>query len=572
MLLELSVENFGIIEQIRWRPSSDLNIFTGETGAGKSLIIDAIKALVGKKVGEEVIRTGAGCARIEGVFEHGDNSCLKELLTEGGIKDDDTVVLTREIDKKGRSFSRVNGHTVPLRFLHEIGRALIDIHGQREHISLNDPSQQLVLLDRYANAGNIRSELEDTVERLYKLERELKGLIKDERELARRIDLLNFQVDEIRKARLHEGEDEELQRESSVLSNVERLKSLCYTAHQALYGADISFPSAVDRIGEAVGLLKELVQSDPSLSKLLEQVESALYQIEDASQALVAYQDRLEYDPARLDQVEQRLDLIRNLKRKYADSIAEIIQYADKAEEELNHLNFQSERETQLQDECAMLRKEIGILSYEISEIRHRAAEELAKEVQKELSQLNMVQVGFRVSFSQFETQDEIVLPDGQTCAFTKTGIDRVEFLTSTNPGEPFKPLAKIASTGETSRIMLAIKSALSKADATPTLIFDEIDMGIGGRSGEMVGKKLSNLSQEHQVICVTHLPQVAVFADTHYNVHKDVIENRTITTLTPLSSQARVEEISAMLGSLSEPSMESAQELLSKADSFKSG
>ena len=563
MLLELLVENFGIIEQIRWRPSSDLNIFTGETGAGKSLVIDAIKALVGKRVGEEVIRTGAGCARIEGVFEHGGSSCLNELLTEGGIEGEDTIILTREIGKKGRNFNRVNGHTVPLRFLQEIGRALIDIHGQSEHISLNDPSQQLLLLDRYANAGDLRSEVEDRVERLQKLGRELKSLEKDERELARRIDLLNFQVDEIRKAELCEGEDEELQRESAVLSSVERLKSLCYTAHQALYGADTPLPSAVDSIGKAVGLLKELVQSDPGLSKLLEEVESALYQIEDASQALVTYRDRLEYDPARLNQVEQRLDLIRNLKRKYADTIAEITQYADKAEEELKHLNFRSERETKLHDECAILRKEIGALSYEISGIRHRAAEELAKEVEKELSQLNMAQVGFHVLFSQFETQDKLMLPDGQTSAFTKTGIDRVEFLTSTNPGEPFKPLAKIASTGETSRIMLAIKSTLSKADATPTLIFDEIDMGIGGRSGEMVGKKLSNLSQEHQV---------AVFADTHYNVHKDVIEDRTITTLTPLSGKARIEELSAMLGSLSEPAMESAQELLSKADSFKRG
>jgi len=572
MLLELSVENFGIIEYIKWTPGSCLNILTGETGAGKSLISDAIEALVGKRVGEEVIRAGLDHSRIEGVFELSESSFNKELLLEAGVEDDDVLILTREIGRKGRNFNRVNGRTIPLRLLQEIGLALIDIHSQSDHISLNDSAQQLLLIDRYANIKEISTEVGTQVEKLYKLEKELDGLLENERELDRRIDLLNFQVDEIRKASLHEREDEDLQRESAVLSNVENLKSLSQAAYQALYGSDISHHSAVDRIGEAVRLLKELVQSDTALIKLLEEVEGASYQIEDASQELRAYQDGLEYDPARLEQVEQRLDLIRTLKRKYANSIVEIIQYADKAEEELKQLDFQGERRAQLQEESVMLREKIGALSYELSRARHCAAEELAKAVEEELAQLNMAQVGFQVMFSQFEAQDKLTLPDGCAYAFTKTGIDKVDFAVSTNPGEPFKHLAKIASTGESSRLMLAIKSALSKADATPTLIFDEIDIGVGGRSGEVLGKKLSKLSQEHQVICITHLPQVAVFADAHYNVNKDILEGRIHTTVTLLSGNARLEEISAMLGSLSEPALESAQELLDKAECWKKG
>ncbi|MCD6568431.1 MAG: DNA repair protein RecN [Dehalococcoidia bacterium] len=570
MLIELSGENFGIVEDIKWRPTSGLNILTGETGAGKSLIIDIIEVLAGKRVGEEVIRAGKDHCSIEGVFQLDDASPLKELLTEQGLEAEETIILSREIGREGHTFNRVNGHSVPLRFLREIGGALIDIHGQSDHVSLNDTSRQLLLLDRYASVKNLRSEVESRAERLYRLERELKALREDEREIARRIDLLDFQTVEIRKAEIHQDEDEELQRESAVLSNVEKLRSLSQAACQALSGDDVSLSSALDKTGEAVCLLKELAQLDDSLADLLGELESALYQIEDTSHTLRAYLDKLGYDPARLEQVEQRLDIIRNLKRKYGDTIAAIIQYADKAEAELKHLNFQSENRAQLEEECASLKKEIGTLSYELSEIRRRAAGELTGEIEEELSHLNMAQVGFHIRFSRPETGEEVILPDGDSCAFSKSGIDKVEFQVSTNPGEPFKPLAKIASTGETSRLMLAIKSTLSRADTTPTLIFDEIDIGIGGRSGEVVGKKLSNLSREHQVICITHLPQVAAFADSHYSVRKDVSDGRTITTVSPLPPEARTEEISAMAGSLSEPAMESAQELLKKAADWK--
>lgn len=570
MLLELSVENFGIIRHIMWRPTSRLNILTGETGAGKSLIIDAIEALVGKRVGEEVIKAGSDHIRIEGVFRVGGNSSLTKLLTECELEGEDTLILTREIERGKRNFSRVNRRPVTLRLLQEIGDLVIDIHGQSDHISLNNLHRQLLLLDRYANVKELRQEVEDKTEKLYRLKTEFKALSEDEREIKRRSELLNFQVAEIKGAKVHEGEDEALQRESVTLSNTEKLKSLSLTAYQHLYESETSHPSAGDKIGEAMRCLKGLVQIDASLNKLLKELESASYQIEDAAQALMAYQDGLEYDPARLELVEQRLDLIRNLKRKYGNSITEIIQHADKAEEELNQLGFQSEKRTELQEEYTTLKKEIEVLCYELSGIRHQAAEKLAKEIKKELSYLSMAHVGFHILFSQFDTGDELDLPDGRTCTFSKSGIDKVEFLVSTNLGEPLKPLAKIASTGETSRLMLAIKSVLSRADATPTLIFDEIDIGIGGRSGEVVGKKLSTLSKEHQVICITHLPQVAAFADVHFVVRKDVLQNGTAATITELSDQGKLEEISAMLGSMSNPTLESAQELLEKAAVWK--
>jgi DNA repair protein RecN (Recombination protein N) len=570
MLLELSIDNFGIIGHISWQPVPAFNVLTGETGAGKSLIIDAIEALVGKKVGEEAIRTDADFARIEGVFKLGENLFLKKLIADYGIAVDENIVLTRQIGRENRNINRANGQAIPVRFLRDIGGFLIDIHGQSDHISLNDSSTQLLVLDRYAHGEDLRSELEPAVEQFYQGRKELKILTEVARDTTRHIDLLNFQVDEIRNAELVEGEDMKLEAERTILSNVEKLKSYSQEAYQALYGSDSSTPSATDRMGEAVKLLKEIARADAGTSELLKDAEGALYQIEDISQTLRMYQDKLEYDPGRLERVEQRLDLILNLKRKYGDSINAVNKYADDAEEELKQISIQDNRKTQLQEEEIALKKKIGELSYEISTLRQEAAKQLSGEIEEQLAHLSMGQVRFQVEFSQFDTEEKVDLPNGDSFPFTRSGIDRVAFMLSTNPGEPFKALSKIASTGEASRLMLAIKSVLSKVDAIPTLIFDEIDIGVGGRSGDVVGKMLSTLSKDHQVICITHLPQVAVFADAHYNVRKDVRDEHTISTITPLSAQDRIRELSAMQGSLSEPAIESTQELIGKAATWK--
>jgi DNA repair protein RecN (Recombination protein N) len=566
MLLEISGKDFSIIKQIRWRPTSGLNILTGETGAGKSLIIDIIEILTGKRAGEEVIRAGKDHCNIEGVFHLNDASPVREILIEQGIESEETVILSRKISRDGHTFNRINGHSVPLRLIRKIGGALIDISGQSDSVSLNDTAQQFLLLDRYANVKDLRSQVNDRVGKLHHLERELKALDADERETARRIDLLEYQASEIRKAEIHHGEDEELQRESAVLANIEKLKSLSTAAYQALSGDDMTSSSALDKTGEAAYLLKEIGQLDASLDEVLKILETALYQIEDASHTMRAYLDKLEYDPSRLEWIEQRLDLIRNLKRKYGDTLTAILEYAKNAEMELKHLNVQGENRDQLQRECDSLKEEIGTLSYELSEIRQRAAITLAREIEDELTQLNMPQASFHVHFSHPEEGEKILLPNGNSCTFNNNGIDEVEFMVSTNQGEPLKPLAKIASTGETSRLMLAIKSVLSRVDTIPTLIFDEIDIGVGGRSGEIVGKKLANLSKNHQVICVTHLPQVAAFADSHYSVHKDVLDGCTIATVSSIPPEARSKEIAAMMGNLSESTRKSASELLSRA------
>lgn len=572
MLLELSVQDFGIIDSIRWQPAAGLSVLTGETGAGKSLIIDAIGALLGGRAGEELIRSGAETARIEGVFSARPGSQVERVLQEWGCTDEDSLILVREIGRKSRNFCRVNGRTVPLRALREISRALIDIHGQSDQVSLRDREQQLLLLDRYSGAEDLRSCVEQKVTDLRSVQNRLRTLDTDERERSRRIDLLGHQTAEIRSADLHAGEQEELEQESALLSNVQKLKSLSEEAHGALHGSELSQGAAIDQIGQAVRCLRELVEVDGSLSKLLRDTETALYQIEDACHTLRSYHTTLEADPARLEYIEQRLDLIRNLKRKYGNTVEEVLAYAEEAERELSELGKHGEDRDRLEQKAADLKQGLTMVADQLSRQRHAMAVQLATEVEAELAELSMPQVRFQIQLDRLDEGDTIRLPDGRSCPVGRNGIDRVEFLVSTNPGEPFKPLAKIASTGETSRLLLAIKAALSKADATPILIFDEIDIGVGGRSGEVIGKKLVGLSKSHQVISITHLPQVAMYADGHYVVSKAVEGGRAQITVTAVSGQSRVEEISAMLGSQSEPTWESAQEFARRAEAWKQG
>jgi DNA repair protein RecN (Recombination protein N) len=546
-------------------------VLTGETGAGKSLIVDAIEALTGKKLGEEVISTGAEQARIEGVFKLDTGSPIATLLDANGIEVEDDLILTRQIGRKNRNVNRANGQTITLRVLKEIGRFLIDIHGQSDQISLSDPSIQLILLDRYAQCESLRKTMEDEVDKYYQIKKQLKHLSDNEHELARRVDLLKYQRDEIQKAELYENEDIELQTEKAVLENVEKLKTLSQESYTALYGGDNLSSSAIDKIGDAVKLLTDLAQEDPSQAQLAHDIEETLYQVQEISQSIRRYYDQLDDNPQRLEQVEQRLSLIRDLQRKYGESILDIIKFGEDAEEELNRISINSDSQVSLQQESDILEKSIGEKAYELSSLRQQAASKLSKEIERQLALLKMENARFEVSFSKFSTDDKVPLPDGELCPLSRTGIDKIDFILSTNPGESFKDMSKIASTGESSRLMLAIKSILSQVDETPTLIFDEIDIGVGGRSGEVIGRMLSSLSYNHQVICITHLPQVAVFADAHFNVRKHFSEEHTISSIISISGQERLQELSMMQGTLSEPSLESAYELLSRAESWKS-
>ena len=576
MLLELMVRDVGIIDEINWRLSTGLNVITGETGAGKSLVIDAVEALLGAKPDEETVRHGADTARIEGVFalSRGANAAqLRDLLAERGIaSDEETLVINCELRRQGRRVIRVNGHAVPRGILQQIGRLLIDVHGQSEHLSLLDKKRHLDFLDSYAHTTGFRASFAGKVAELHQDEQEFRSLIENEKETARREEFLRFQVDEITRAELREGEDEELERERNILVSAEKLKALSYEAYQKLRGDDVPGPSAADTLSEAVSAMKKLAELDPGMKQPLESLEATLYSLEDAARELRAYGDRLEHNPARLEEVESRLELIRDLKRKYGQSITEVLAYQEKAAADLEGISHSSQRRVELEETRSRLKQEMGRMATELSRSRSQAAEQLKTEVRKELQALDMTMVEFDVSIEQHPAEDGIPFPDGGTYAFDSTGADVVEFFISTNPGEPLKPLARIASTGEMSRFMLALKGVLSEVDNTPVLVFDEIDIGVGGRSGEVIGKKLWTLARNHQIICVTHLPQIAAFADSHHRVRKEVSGDRTLSRLDTLDGDARLEEMAAMLAGpdYTQTSLESARELVQKAEEWK--
>ncbi len=578
MLLELRVTNLGIIEEINWRLGHGLNVITGETGAGKSLVIDAVETLLAGKADEEAIRYGADEARVEGVFNLPQDkslSQLRELLTAKGLEtDEETLVINCELKREGRGIIRVNGHAVPRGLLQQIGRFLIDLHGQSEHLSLLNKKYHLDFLDAYAHTLEQRHIFSTEAVELYKAEQELKALAEEGKNLARREEFLRFQIDEISRAKLREEEEETLEREQNAASSIEKLKAFSYEAYQALYGEDASGPSAsaLDKVNEAIRMMTKLVDYDPTLKQQLSSLEEALCGLEDVARDIRSYSDRLEYDPKRLEEIESRLQLIGNLKRKYGQTIAEVSDYLKNAERELDELSHSSRRQSELEGICSRLKEEMGQTASEISKARSQAATKLAAEVKRELQDLNMSQVEFEVAITQVQDNEGIPFPDGETYAFNNEGADSVEFMASTNPGEPLKPLSSIASTGEISRFMLALKGSLSQADNIPVLIFDEIDIGVGGRSGEIIGKKLWILARNRQVICVTHLPQIAAFADAHYSIHKGVSGTRTLSMLKTLEGTSRMKEIAIMLSGpqYTETSLDNARELVQKAESWK--
>ncbi|MDD5338790.1 MAG: DNA repair protein RecN [Dehalococcoidales bacterium] len=578
MLDELSVKNFGIIEEIIWKPSAGMNVITGETGAGKSLVVDAVEALLSGQAKEEDIRHGSNEARVEGVFHHDDSEdylALKALLEEKGLDSGDgTILLACEIKRHGRSTLRVNRQAVSKALLKIIGMAMVDIHGQSEHLSLLNKSHHLDYLDSYAHTLQKRHIFGEKAQELHQMEKEIELLSRDERELARHIELLNFQVDEIKKAELQGGEEEELQKELVILMSAEKLKSAAFEIYRILYGEDnaMNADSAMDKLNETLPLMKQLAETDATLKSKLTNLEGIVSGLDDLAREIRSYGDNLNFDQARLTEVQERLELIKTLKRKYGGSINEVLNYLAKTEKELAGLTSSGERREELQKEREQLKKEMGVLSDKLTQERKTAAEKISAAVKKELAELSMGRVDFVVSMTQEEAPEGIPLPDGKNYKFTSSGVDDVAFLVSTNPGEPAKALDKIASTGEISRFMLAMKSALADADTIPVLIFDEIDIGIGGRSGEVIGRKLWNLSKNHQVICVTHLPQIAAFADTQYRVSKQTAQDRTVSTIESLQGEAREKELAAMIGgtSYTESALQAARELIANAEAWK--
>ena len=569
LLVEFSIANMAIIESLRLEFDSGFNVLTGETGAGKSIIIDAVSLLLGGRASSELIRTGCEAAWVEGVFSLRPEAraTLEPTLQELGlIEDSQELILRREITRTGRNVCRVNGRAVTLGTLQAIGHHLIDVHGQGDHLSLMQARHHVDFLDRYGGLLEQRKAFSVVVQKLRQVRAELHALQQDARELARRVDLLNFQIQEIRAANLKPGEEAELRRERSLLANAEKLTQLSGKAYELLSEGEEGQRSLLDLLGSVVDDIAELAKLDDSLKEQSQIGENALYQLEELARALRNYRDGVEYDPERLRAIEERIDLIQSLKRKYGDSIEEILAFAERAQGELSTISHSEERSAELLDEERALLAQLATMGQALHAARQEAAERLRAHIEAELAELNMERAMFLIDMRWAEASDGAEI-EGKRYAFDPTGLDRVEFLITANPGEDPKPLVKTASGGETSRLMLAMKTALSAADLIPTLIFDEIDAGIGGRTGSIVGHKLRILSEKHQVFCVTHLSLIACYGARHLRVVKSIVGERTTSSVQALSLEERIEELAVMLGGAStEATRRSADELLKRA------
>jgi DNA repair protein RecN (Recombination protein N) len=476
--------------------------------------------------------------------------------------------LGREIRRNGRNVARVNGRNVNTNLLAEIGEYLVDVHGQSEHLSLLRVRQHLQLLDSFAGAEDQLSKYREIYNRLQRVRRSLNELRQAEVDAARRADLLSYQINEIEAAQLKPGEDEELREERNRLANAEGLATLTQEALQILDEGLPESPSITDLLGNVTQAISSLARLDPSQEPLSEQAQVLLDNMADLSHTLNLYQENIEFNPQRLDQVEERLSLLHNLNRKYGKTIGEVLEFAAQARQQLEGILHSGERIQELEGEEAELLQRLGVQGQELSKVRHQAADRLAGAVETELADLYMNEARFKVEFKHRLDPGGITLEDGRKVAFDATGIEQVEFFVAPNPGEGLKPLVKIASGGETSRLMLALKNVLARADQVPTLIFDEIDQGIGGRVGTVIGLKLWNLARTHQVLCVTHLPQLAAFGDQHFQVLKQVQEGRTHTVVEKVEGETRLLELAQMMGEVSEGTRRSAQELLQLAAS----
>ncbi|MCL5950372.1 MAG: DNA repair protein RecN [Chloroflexi bacterium] len=581
MLAEIDIVNFAIIDHLHVKFHRGFNVLTGETGAGKSIIIDAVGTLLGGRAQSEFVRAGAERTRVEGVFslEPAARESICPVLDEMGIDHaDDSLIVTREINREGRNTCRLNGRPVTLHVLQRIGEHLIDIHGQSEHLSLLRVREHVDFLDRYGNLWETRAHVAEKVKALRAVRSELQSLMMDERERARRVDRLTYIVEEISQANLKVDEEETLKQERELLGNAELRANLADHAYRALYGAGEDEKGAIDLFAEALQAITGLERYDASVKDLREQADSAAAQADDLARALRQYRDAVDHNPDRLQEIDERLDLIFRLKRKYGESIEEILAFGENAAAELAGISHGEQRTEELHAQEAALLQAIASLGGELSLARREAGERLGIEIEAQLQDLGMAKAKFGVGLERAEDAEGVEV-DGTRVAFDTTGIDRVEFLVSPNPGEPLKPLAKIASGGETSRLMLAMKSVLSRADNVPTLIFDEIDQGIGGRTGGIVGHKLWALTPtaaradgvpQHQVICVTHLPQIAAFGDIHLNIRKDIVGERTVTLLHELKGSERVEELAQMLGTATALTRKSAEEMLRETKAEK--
>ncbi|MGG5255119.1 DNA repair protein RecN [Neobacillus sp. SM06] len=559
MLSELSIKNFAIIEKLSISFEKGLTVLTGETGAGKSIIIDAIHLLVGGRGSAEFVRHGEEKAEIEGLFQldSKQHACCKKALEFGIEIEDGMIVLRREISRSGKSVCRINGKLVTISTLRELGGTLVDIHGQHEHQELMDESNHLSLLDQFGfeEISPSLAEYQSVYHRYEQTLAKLKHLSENEQQMAHRLDLIQFQLDEIQNAQLKLNEDEQLIEERRKLSNFEKTYEAIQSGYSALQGEQ----KGLDWIGLVMGHLEAAASIDETYKDVFESVSNSYYVLEDVSRSLRNELDQLEYDPMRLNEIEERLTELNQLKRKYGQTIEEILEYAAKIEEEIETLQNKETHIGKLEKELASLQKDLTLEAKQLTDLRKKWADKLTKLIHKELKELYMAKTVFQIQFH--------VNPH-----FTKNGADQVEFYLSTNPGEPLKPLSKIASGGELSRIMLALKSIFSKHQGVTSIIFDEVDTGVSGRVAQAIAEKIYKVSVDSQVLCISHLPQVAAMADTHLFIAKEIKGGRTKTSVTKLAEDEKIKEIGRMISGveITDLTKQHAKELLQLAKENK--
>ncbi|MFS0635941.1 DNA repair protein RecN [Mesobacillus foraminis] len=560
MLSELTIRNFAIIESLSVSFQKGLTVLTGETGAGKSIIIDAVHLLVGGRGSAEFVRHGEEKAEIEGLFFiDGSQHPVLEKAKEFGIEvEDGMIVLRRDISRSGKSVCRVNGKLVTIALLREVGSALIDIHGQHEHQELMDETKHISLLDQFGSEEIIPAVLEyQNVYRDYEQKlKKLRSLSENEQQMAHRLDLIQFQYEEIQNAQLKINEDEELAEEKRKLNNFEKVFESVQSSYTAINGDQ----RGLDWIGLAMENLETAAELDPAYKELHESVANSFYLLEDAARSLRNELDVLEFDPQRLNEIEDRLNEINQLKRKYGKTIEEILEYSAKIEEEIETLQNKEVHIGQMEKELASLKKDLQLEAANLNKARKKWAKKLTGLIHRELKELYMEKTVFEV---KIETDED---------HFLKNGTDQVEFYISTNPGEPLKPLSKVASGGELSRIMLALKSIFSKHQGVTSIIFDEVDTGVSGRVAQAIAEKIYKVAMNSQVLCISHLPQVAAMADTHLYIAKKIKGGRTKTSVTPLTESDKVHEIGRMISGveITDLTRQHAEELLQLARLMK--
>lgn len=568
MIEEISIRNIALIDELELELSPGLNIFTGETGAGKSVILKSIGLVLGERTSVDIVRAGADSASVE--------VCIKpneQLNIE--IGDSDSLILSRHISANGRSRCRVNGELVNLKQLEQIGASLIDIHGQHQHQSLFKIETHLELLDDFGETSKERNSVREKYNHLLELQSEMETLLHSLKTSEREKELLEFEVRELSTANLIDGEEEELTAELSILNSAEQLFESTNHIYNQLEGdiggefstvSTSSSVSTLQNLREATRILSKLIEIDPALTDLSDRLESTLYELEDIAQQISDYAGKVEFNPMRLSEITERLDLITKFKRRYGNSINEMLKYLNDAQKKLEDLELGSDKIEEIKEQIEDDRNQLQQLCIVLSDRRKKVSEKLSLLVQNELQELGMEKAEFLTAVEPIQDDKGFVKIDGNRYAVREHGMDKVEFLIAPNVGSVLRPLTKIASGGEISRVMLALKTVLVQVDNIPTVLFDEIDSGIGGKIADIVGKKLKKLSQNTQVICITHLPQIARFADRHFLVEKEVVGEQTLISAKPLTDPERVNEIARMHGGEeTEVGLAHARELLSR-------